>query len=42
MVENVVVELVEEFGRRIGRRTKSQLSKQRRHYLELCNVVFEK
>ena len=41
MVENVVVELVEEFGRRIGRRIKSQLSKQRRHYQELGNVVFE-
>ena len=28
-------------GRRIGRRIKSQLSKQRRHYQELGNVVFE-
>ena len=34
-VETAVVELVEEFGRRIGRRIKSQLSKQRRHYQEL-------
>ena len=36
-----VVELVEEFGRRIGRRIKSQLSKQRWHYQELGNVFFE-